>query len=419
MLGETEENWQRCVEKTLELAPDSVTIYQMELPFNTTISRDILAGTGQFKEHVANWATKRRWVQEAFAALEQAGYHVGSAYTAVKDPSRTRFLYRDRLWQGADLVGLGVASFGHVNGVHMQNLDTWEAYGEAIRTGELPLARAYRPSARRAADPRAGAPAQAGVGSGPAYFKDKYGVDVRDAVRAARSPRWPPTATWPRRTTTWSPSPARALLRVDVAAPALLPARARRASATRESESRGRPFALSQEPCPSPNTTRSWSAAGPGAPPRPPCWPSTATGCCSSSGSPSRATTSASRSSPTRGSPSTGSASWTGCKQVGLPEEVQRAVRLHHGPGLPAVLLLPDHQARVLDDLAGVARRVRRHAPGQRAQEGSGGPPGRGRARSDHGRRPRGGRARRTPGGGRPRRSTPRRWWTPRAATRC
>ena len=76
MLGETEENWQRCVEKTLELAPDSITIYQMELPFNTTISSDLMKKTGQFTEPVADWATKRRWVREAFEALERAGYHV-------------------------------------------------------------------------------------------------------------------------------------------------------------------------------------------------------------------------------------------------------------------------------------------------------------------------------------------------------
>ena len=56
-----------------------------------------------------------------------------SAYTAVKDPTRTRFIYTDRLWQGADMVGLGVASFGHINGVHMQNLDTWETYAAAVR----------------------------------------------------------------------------------------------------------------------------------------------------------------------------------------------------------------------------------------------------------------------------------------------
>jgi oxygen-independent coproporphyrinogen-3 oxidase len=38
MLGETEDNWHECVRKTIELDPDSVTVYQMELPFNTAIS---------------------------------------------------------------------------------------------------------------------------------------------------------------------------------------------------------------------------------------------------------------------------------------------------------------------------------------------------------------------------------------------
>ena len=35
MVGETWDNWRECVRKTIDLSPDSVTIYQMELPFNT------------------------------------------------------------------------------------------------------------------------------------------------------------------------------------------------------------------------------------------------------------------------------------------------------------------------------------------------------------------------------------------------
>ena len=35
MVEETEENWRDCVRQTIELAPDSVTIYQMEIPYNT------------------------------------------------------------------------------------------------------------------------------------------------------------------------------------------------------------------------------------------------------------------------------------------------------------------------------------------------------------------------------------------------
>jgi oxygen-independent coproporphyrinogen III oxidase len=177
MLGETDENWRDCIRRTLDLDPDSVTIYQMELPYNTTISSDILKGKGQFTDPVANWATKRRWVDEAFEALERGGYHVGSAYTAVKNPAKTTFVYRDRLWQGADLVGLGVASFGHVNGVHLQNLDTWETYAESIGRDEIPLARAYRPTAEERMIREFVLQLKRGT-LRPDYFARKYAVDV-------------------------------------------------------------------------------------------------------------------------------------------------------------------------------------------------------------------------------------------------
>ena len=184
MLGETDANWRACVQRTIDLAPDSVTIYQMELPYNTTITGDLLKGTGRFSEPVADWATKRRWVAEAFEALEGAGYHIGSAYTAVRNPSTTKFLYRDRLWEGADLVGLGVASFGHVNGVHVQNVDTWEAYVEKLQKGELPFSRAFPTTERDRLIREVVLLLKTGH-LDVAYFRDKYKVDIRDEFRAA------------------------------------------------------------------------------------------------------------------------------------------------------------------------------------------------------------------------------------------
>jgi oxygen-independent coproporphyrinogen-3 oxidase len=217
MLGETDGNWHACVERTLALDPDSVTIYQMELPYNTTISTDILKGTGQFADAVANWATKRRWVEEAFAALERAGYHVGSAYTAVKNPAKTKFVYRDRLWEGADLIGLGVASFGHINGVHMQNLDTWEKYSAAIDRGEIPLARAYRPTVEERLIREFVLQLKRGSLK-PAYFADKYGVDVLE--RFAEGLAWLKSAGYLTHADHESIALSRAgLLRVDVLLP--------------------------------------------------------------------------------------------------------------------------------------------------------------------------------------------------------
>ena len=177
MLGESEENWAACVDRAIAMEPDSITIYQMELPYNTTISKDVLKGLGQFTQPLATWATKRRWVKEAFASLQAAGYHIGSAYTAVRNPSKTRFIYTDRLWQGADMLALGVASFGHISGVHVQNLDSWEAYNGAVKEGRVPLSRAYRPTKEERMIREFILQLKRGS-LRPAYFREKYDARV-------------------------------------------------------------------------------------------------------------------------------------------------------------------------------------------------------------------------------------------------
>jgi len=117
----------------------------MEIPFNTTIYKQMKA-EGKLVAPVADWETKRGWVDYAFSELEKAGYTVGSAYTAVKDPRRTQFIYRDRLWAGADLLSLGVASFGHIGGTHYQNHHDFDPYVGSVNRGELPIWRALRPT---------------------------------------------------------------------------------------------------------------------------------------------------------------------------------------------------------------------------------------------------------------------------------
>jgi oxygen-independent coproporphyrinogen-3 oxidase len=71
---------------------------------------------------------------------------VASAYTAVRDKTTTRFIYRDRLWAGADLLSLGVASFGHIGGTHYQNHHDFEPYLASLREGRLPIHRALTPT---------------------------------------------------------------------------------------------------------------------------------------------------------------------------------------------------------------------------------------------------------------------------------
>jgi oxygen-independent coproporphyrinogen III oxidase len=176
MLEETGENWRENIRRTIEMAPDSVTIYQMEIPFNTTIYQQMKA-EGKLVAPVADWETKRRWVAEAFAELEKAGYTVGSAYTAVRSES-AKFLYRDRLWAGADLLPLGVASFGHIGGTHFQNEHDFEPYINALTDGRLPIYRALTPTADERLIREVILQLKLGrISAG--YFQNKFEVDIR------------------------------------------------------------------------------------------------------------------------------------------------------------------------------------------------------------------------------------------------
>ena len=182
MVGETWDTWTETVRKTVELQADSVTIYQMELPFNTVYSKDILGHN--IETPVADWPTKRAWVEHAYEAFQAAGYHVSSGYTLVRDKHKVNFSYRDNLWHGSDLLATGVASFGHISGVHYQNSPEWETYLGSLERGELPLVRGMKPTPHQLLVRELILQLKTGR-LDAAYFRSKFGVEIVDHWRDA------------------------------------------------------------------------------------------------------------------------------------------------------------------------------------------------------------------------------------------
>jgi len=182
MMNETPQKWQEAVRKTLELDPECVTIYQMEIPFNTTIYHE-MKEQGNIVAPVADWHTKREWVDYAFRELEKHGYTVTSAYTAVKDPEKVKFVYRDELWRGADMLSVGVSSFGIVGGTHYQNEANIDKYIERVEKGELPMSRAFTMNDEEKFIREF--ILQLKLGSVPRdYFKQKFNIDPAERYAA-------------------------------------------------------------------------------------------------------------------------------------------------------------------------------------------------------------------------------------------
>ena len=183
MLGETWPLWRRTVQQTLDLDPDSITVYQMELPYNTVYAKRILE-SGRDAPLFADWSTRRDWHAYAFEQFAAAGYEPSSAYTVSRKGRSVRFLYRDALWRGADMLGCGVSSFGYLRGVHYQNSASWDIYLEALEQGRLPIDRALSTSSRERLIRETILQLKLGR-LDPQYFRDKFGVELTDAFDSA------------------------------------------------------------------------------------------------------------------------------------------------------------------------------------------------------------------------------------------
>jgi oxygen-independent coproporphyrinogen-3 oxidase len=175
MMGESEDKWRDTVRRAIELEPDSVTIYQMELPYNTVISQDILKQG--VASPIAGWETKRRWLNYAFDQFQEHGYEIASATTLSTTRKPCRFIYTDALWHGGDMIGLGVSSFSHFGGVNFQNAHNFEEYVRILGTGKLPLLRAVSLSPKQLLIREMILQLKNGS-LDTTYFLSKFGVDV-------------------------------------------------------------------------------------------------------------------------------------------------------------------------------------------------------------------------------------------------
>jgi len=175
MIGESDDNWANCIEQVKKLEPDNITIYQMELPHNTLISREIKE-LGVISP-IAGWAIKRRWVSEAMDSLLAAGYNISSGNELVRSLDTDHFVYRDHLFRGSDILATGVSSFGHFQGVHYQNFDQLEQYVQGVASGELPIHRALVPTKHQELIREVVLQLKEGrISARP--FRAKFGVDI-------------------------------------------------------------------------------------------------------------------------------------------------------------------------------------------------------------------------------------------------
>ena len=84
------------------------------------------------------------------------------------------------------MMATGVSSFGHLQGVHYQNTSSWDTYLSALEQGSFPIDRALATSPRERLIRETILQLKLGH-LDPAYFRDKFGVELTDEFGSAFS----------------------------------------------------------------------------------------------------------------------------------------------------------------------------------------------------------------------------------------
>ena len=145
---QTPESFARTVQQIGELRPDRVALYAYaHLPERFKPQRRILA------EQLPSSAQRVAMLGGAIAGFLSRGYsYIGMDHFALAEDSLSVAKRQGRLhrnFQGystqpdCDLIGLGVSSIGRVGAAYYQNAKTLPEYYDAVRQGQLPVARGF------------------------------------------------------------------------------------------------------------------------------------------------------------------------------------------------------------------------------------------------------------------------------------
>lgn len=146
MFGENWPNWKNVISRIIELAPENVAFYKMELYYNTK-----LFGSMRKKKIVAPLMSNSEeieMIRYAYDRLQdEAGYLVSNCFNLVKQKG-LEHLHRKGIWEGDDMMGYGMSSHSCFNHDIYQNTANMEEYLDLVRKGKSPVKRAYRTSMR-------------------------------------------------------------------------------------------------------------------------------------------------------------------------------------------------------------------------------------------------------------------------------
>ncbi|MDE5872910.1 MAG: coproporphyrinogen III oxidase family protein, partial [Lachnospiraceae bacterium] len=143
MVNQSFESWMSTIEKLIELHPENIAVYKLELYLNNILYKKLR----ERKLTLISDAEEAVYVERGYQRLMDAGYIPETNFSFSTD-SEHFHVHRRKLWEGEDMLGVGASAHSCYNHYTFQNEISVPKYIERINQGVLPTMRAYSISKR-------------------------------------------------------------------------------------------------------------------------------------------------------------------------------------------------------------------------------------------------------------------------------
>ncbi|OAT82305.1 radical SAM family heme chaperone HemW [Desulfotomaculum copahuensis] len=142
--GQTTAQWRSCLEQVLDLAPEHVSAYGLQIEENTPLGRAVQTGD----VIPCDEETELAMFLESIHLLTARGFEHYEISNFARPGHQCR--HNLRYWHNLEYLGLGPAAHSFMRGCRYSNEEKVAAYAARLADGERPVAFSERPSRRTA-----------------------------------------------------------------------------------------------------------------------------------------------------------------------------------------------------------------------------------------------------------------------------
>jgi len=138
MVGDNIQSFLDSIQKLVELSPENISIYKLQLYNNSKLYKKARA------EQLALTTNEEeaQMVREGYTYLLEHGYELSGNLGFRKSPKYSH-THNVKTWLGEDLIGVGLSAHSRVDGRIYKNHNNVKRYIETVNNGKFPIERAY------------------------------------------------------------------------------------------------------------------------------------------------------------------------------------------------------------------------------------------------------------------------------------